>query len=149
MADDGKVDIPLVREMKKQGGHNPRDWAKKFSRPGMGTVERYMNDDQDPITTTGNWRAAPVRMANMLNVDIAVLFPEAADRRQQILDDLSNDDSNGVNMTLLHCVRCPRTAEDGGNTLFVLVDLTCASCRYKSELTGSKLICTHKSAPTV
>ena len=140
----------LVLEMEKQGIYSARDYSRRFSRPGHGTVERYMNGEQDPITSTGNWRAAPQRMADRLNVDIAMLFPEAAERRQQILDELSLlEVGEGSEMTLLHCVRCPKTVEDGGRPLFVLVDLTCASCPHKSELTGNRLVCNHPKASDI
>jgi len=140
----------LVLEMEKQGIFNARDYVRKFSRPGHGTVERYMIGEQDPITSTGNWRAAPQRMADRLNVDISVLFPESSERRQQILDELSQlEVGEGTDMTLLHCVRCPKTAEESGRPLFVLVDLTCASCPFRSELTGNRLVCNHPRAAEI
>lgn len=141
----------FIVELEKQGITNARDYVKKFSRPGVGTVERYFLNQQDPITSTGNWRSAPQKIADKLNVDVSVLFPEAAERRQQILDEISQQVlGDGVNMTLLHCVRCPKTLEEnGGRPMFVLVDLTCASCSFRGELTGSKLVCTHPKAMDV
>lgn len=138
---------PLRDALEKQGIFSARDYGRKYSRPGTGTVERYIAADQDPITTTGNWRAAPLRISSSINVTVEQLFPEAAERRQQILDDISNMNAGeGHLMTLLHSVRCPKTAEETGRALFVLVDMTCASCPHKKELTGSKLICQHPKA---
>jgi len=140
---------PLQEELAKQGIYSARDYAKKFNHPGPGTVDRYINSEQSPITNTGNWRSAPLKIAGSLNVPIEQLFPEAAEERQQILDDISNKAvGDGTLMTLLHTVRCPKTAEEGGRAIFVMVDLTCASCTYKKELTGSKLVCTHPKAGT-
>ena len=143
-------DNALLRELKKQNIQSARDYTRRFTRPGSGTVERYILGEQTPITTSGNWRSAPLKMAERLNVPVEVIFPEAAEERQQILDDLSNQAlDEGVHMTLLHCVRCPKTAEDGARPIFVMVDLTCASCTYKKELTGNKLECSHQGAKTL
>jgi hypothetical protein len=137
----------LKKEFEKRGIFSARDYARKYNRPGIGTVERYIEGSQSPITSTGNWRSAPLRIAQQLGVDVEVLFPEAAEERQHILDDQSNQDATpGVSMDLFHTVRCPKTAEEGAKPVFVLVDLTCTTCPFKVELTGNKLVCGHPKA---
>jgi hypothetical protein len=133
--------------MEEQGIHSAREYAKKFHRPGAGTVERYMTEDQDPITTTGTWRSAPQRIAESLNIAVEVLFPDAAERRQQLLDEQSlQEERVGIQMTLLQCVRCPKTEDENGRAIFVMVDLTCASCPYKEDLGPEGLVCNHPRA---
>jgi len=137
----------LLIELAKRGITNARDYARKHNRPGIGTVERYISGDQSPITSTGNWRSAPLRMAQQLGLDVEALFPEASEERQQILDALSTQTSaTGEVMTLLHTTRCPKTAEGGSTPMFVLIDLNCVTCVHKVELTGSRLVCGHPNA---
>ena len=137
----------LKTELEKRGISNARDYARKYNRPGIGTVERYITGDQSPITSTGNWRSAPLRMAQQLGMEVEALFPEAAEERQQILDEMSTKgDSTGEVMTLLHTVRCPKTGDDADKPLFVMVDLTCTLCPYKVELSGTRLVCGHPNA---
>lgn len=137
----------LKTELEKRGIQNARDYARKYNRPGIGTVERYISGDQSPITVTGNWRSAPLRMAQQLGMDVEVLFPEASEERQQILDEMSTrGETAGEAMTLLHTVRCPKSLDGTDRPLFVLVDLTCTMCPFKVELTGTKLVCGHPNA---
>lgn len=138
----------LVRELEKQGIKGARDYVKKFGRPGIGTVERYIQDQQDPITDTGTWRSAPQKIADKLNIPIEILFPEAAEKRQQVLDDLSEKNVTGTEMTLISCVHCPRTWDDKTH-LIVVINLTCTHCEYKQSLTDNKLICNHPKAGSI
>ncbi len=137
----------LRKELEKRGIRDAREYAKKYNRPGIGTVERYIDGSQDPITTTGSWRSAPLRIAQQMGVDIETLFPEAAEERQKILDELSNSDSeNGQVMTIYPTVLCPKTATDGNRPIFVLVDNSCVHCPMKLELTPARLVCGHPKA---
>lgn len=137
----------LRKELEKRGIFNARDYAKKYNRPGIGTVERYIDGSQDPITNTGTWRSAPIRIAQQLGLDIEVLFPEAAEDRQRVLDDLSNTQvDDGQVMTMYPTVKCPKTAVDGSRPIFVLVDSSCVHCTFKRELTPMRVVCGHPKA---
>jgi len=138
---------PLKRELEKLGIRSARDYAKKFDRPGIGTVERYFDDLQSPITTAGTWRSAPLRMAQQVGLEVEVLFPEAAEERQKILDEISTtDDTLGIPLSVFHSVRCPKTSAEETRPIFVMVDLTCVSCPYKVELNLQRVICSHPKA---
>jgi hypothetical protein len=126
-------------------GLDAKSYVKKYNRPGLGTIERYVEGDQDPITANGNWRSAPQKIADKLCVAVEILFPEAAEKRQQILDEQSVLDAE-ASFPLLSCTKCPKTIEEDGRASFVIVDLTCVTCTYKKELTSDKLICNHPRA---
>ena len=132
----------------EKGFEIPSDYAKIFESPGTGTLEKYMQGLQDPITGSGHWRKAPQTIAENLGVPIESLFPDTAARRQEILDQESMA-HEGLSMTMLNCVRCPLHLVDDLRPQFVLVDLTCATCPFRSELTGNRLRCTHENAGNV
>jgi len=130
---------PLIKAMSSQGLETSADYHKKHSRPGQGTVERYMMEEQDPITGTGNWRAAPLRMAECLNVDVEILFPEAAECRQDILD---NPPIEGKTLKVLEVVRCPNETEG----ISLVFPSRCKGCKHFLSVGEGSILCSYESS---
>jgi len=129
----------LYQIFAQKGFTDAHDYVRVHTLPGMGTVDRYLRGDQDPLTRRGNWRKAALTITSNLGVEVEVAFPEDAERREQYLDDLSIETYGGLKrqgiLNIMTYVRCPKSTSN------VSIDTSCRKCEYFDKVDGTDLHC--------
>ena len=132
----------LSEIFQSRGMMDANDYARSFGPvPGLGTVDRYLRGGQSPLTSKGNWRKAAKTIAGALSMSVEQVFPEYAEQREQLLDEISVDDFGGLRsqgiLQIVQQVRCPKDKSS--------VDLTaCKTCKFFSKVEESNLICKYR-----